>query len=155
MQAIRFGKSWFRARKQLTESWEEAAARTAHDQRLPYVAVSTDAERIRWYVEVSNDYFGVGFFDSSLREFLSYQFQELEPERLFLTMVTHRNFHGESDQVNNGTTYFFKPNGNVTLEEEDFTTGLLSTKEMQSDVAGNWESYPKFGDYRSLVRTER
>lgn len=155
MEVITFGKSWFRAKKRLTETWDEPKARIAHEQRLPYVAVVGSAGSIKCFIEANNDYIGVGFLDNAMREFLSYQFQEIEPGRLFLTMATHREFDGDMDRVKSGTTYYFKPNGNVTVETEDFATSQLSTKELQTDVSGNWEAYPVFGNYHSLVRVDR
>lgn len=155
MERTTFGKSWFRAKKRVTELWDEHKARTAHEQRKPYVAVLENSGGIHCFIEANNDYIGAGFLDSTLREFLSYQFQEVEPGRLFLTMATHREFDGETDQVKFGTTYHFKPNGSVTIETEDFVTTNLATKEMEVEVNGNWETYPNFGDYRSLTRIDR
>jgi hypothetical protein len=155
METIAFGKSWFRAKKRLTDPWNESKARGAHEQRQPYVAALGNGEGIHCFVEVNNDYIGVGVLDNAMREYLSYQFQELEPSRLFLTMATHREFDGETDRVKSGTTYYFKPDGSVTVEAEDFTTGHLGTKKMQADVSGNWEEYPAFGDYQSIARADR
>jgi hypothetical protein len=155
MEAVSFGKGWFRAKKRLTESWDESKARFAHEQRQPYVAVVGNAESIRCFVEANNDYIGVGISDNAKREFLSYQFQEIQPGRLFLTMATHCEFDGETDGVKSSTTYYFKPNGCVTVESEDFATGHLTTKKIQTDVSGNWEAYPVFGDYESIVRIDR
>jgi hypothetical protein len=155
MERISFGKSWFRAMKRLTELWDIQKAKTAHEQRRPYVAVMENSGGNHSFIEVNNDYFGIGFLDSHLREYLSYQFQELEPGRLFLTMATHREFDGETDRVSYGTTYYFKPDGSVTVETEDFATANLATKEMKVDVNGNWETYPNFGDYGSLTRVDR
>lgn len=155
MKRITFGRSWFRAKKRFTETLSEHKAKIAHEQRQPYVAVMEDDEGIQCFIEANNDYFGVGFLDSALREFLSYQFQEVEPGRLFLSMATHREFDGETDRVKCGTTYYFKFDGSVTVESEDFATANVTTKKMQTDVSGNWETYPSFGDYVSLTRVER
>jgi hypothetical protein len=154
-ESIAFGKSWFRAKSQLTETWDEPKARAAHNQRQPYVAVVSDVKGVRYFVEAHNDYIGVGLFDHAMREYLSYQFQELEPWRLFLTMATHRTFGGETEAVTAGTTYFFKPNGAITIDTEDFGSGQRSIKETQADVSGNWEMYPTFGNYQSLARAGR
>jgi hypothetical protein len=70
-------------------------------------------------------------------------------------MATHREFDGEADRVKCGTTYYFKVDGRVTIETEDFATENISTREMQADVSGNWEQYPIFGDYQSLMRRDR
>ncbi len=153
---LRFGKSWFRARKRFTEEWESAKALEAHMNRQAYVAkVEGDGEGLCCFVEFNNDYVGIGFLDEELREFLSYQFQELEQDRLFLTMATHREFEGTSDTVRKGTSYYFKPNGQVTIESEDFEASRVTTRTTEADVSHNWDNYPKFGEYESILRTER
>ena len=107
------------------------------------------------FVEINNDYVGIGFLDASLREYLSYTFVEIEPGRLFLNEATLREFEHGSDKVKSGTTYHFKQNGSVIVENEDFLTNTRSVKETQADVSGNWEAYPQFGQYQSIVRVDR
>ncbi len=150
-----FGKSWFRAKKRLTEKWEEGRARKCHEKRQLYVAVVGEGSSPSCFVEINNDYIGVGFLDTALREYLSYQFQEIEPGRLFLTMATHREFEGDSDKVKSGITYYFKQDGNVTIESEDCLGHTHSVKETQADISGNWEPYPAFGQYQSILRENR
>lgn len=155
MDSIHYGKSWFRAKKCLTLSWSEDAAKAAHEKRQPYAAAVISSGVVRCFLEVNNDYFGVGFLDDRQREFLSYQFQEIQPGRLFLTMATHREYDGESDHVKAGTTYYFKSDGTITIESEDFDSTQLVTTETKRDVEGNWEHYPNFGEYESVLRIDR
>lgn len=155
MENAFFGKSWFRAKKRVTELWDKQEAKIAHEQRRPYVAVLEKSGQIFCYIEANSGYIGVGFLDSAVREFLSYQFQEVEPGRLFLTMATHREFDGGTDRVKCGTTYYFKPDGCVSVEAEDFEANQLTTTKTTVDVSNNWEDYPNFGDYQSLARVER
>ena len=68
------------------------------------------------------------FLDNFGREYLRYQFQEAEQGRLFLTMATHREFVGETDRVKSGTTYYFKRDGFVTIETEDFVSSQRTSK---------------------------
>lgn len=152
---VSFGKSWFRARKRLTEKWDEERARKCHEKRQTYVAVLGEDPSPFCFVEINNDYIGVGFLDTLLREYLSYQFQEVEFGRLFLTMATRREFEGDSDNLKSGATYYFKQDGIVTIENEAFTTNTRSVRETQADVSGNWETYPAFGQYQSIVRLNR
>jgi hypothetical protein len=150
-----FCKQWFRAKKRPIGIWDEEAAREAHDERRPYTVLAGEPESPTSFVEVNNDYIGVGFLDAELREYLSYQFQELEPGKLFLTMATHRDFQEGNDVVASGTTYIFKPEGVIDIEDEDFLAGTKSTRQTEADVSGNWEPYPSFGEYSSLLRVER
>jgi hypothetical protein len=152
---IIYGYKWFRAMKRLTETWDENRARSCHENRQLYVAVVEKDASPSCFVEIKNDYIGVGFLDGSLREYLSYQFQEIESGRMFLTMATRRKFEDGSDKVKSGTTYFFKQDGNVTIKSEDFLANTRSVKETQADVSGNWEPYPVFGQYHSIIRENR
>lgn len=152
---LTYGYRWFRAKKRLTEAWDAARAADCHEHRQGYVAVLERDEPPSCFVEVNDGYVGVGFLDGSKREYLSYTFDEVEPGRLFLKAATHREFQGESDRVASGTTYNFALDGTVTIEGEDFTTQARSARQIQADVAGNWEPYPAFGQYDSITREDR
>lgn len=133
----------------------ESDARISHEKRRLYTVVQGDLKSPECFIEINNDYIGVGFLDDLLREYLSYSFQEKLPAKLFLTMITHRVFDGQTDRVVSGTTYYIKEDGTVTIENEDFVAGSKSEKIVQADVSGNWEDYPKFGQYSSISQVNR
>lgn len=143
------------AKKRPIDIWDEQEARKAHGSRHPYTVLAGDPNFPECVAEVINDYIGVEFLDADLRVYLSYQFQELEPGRVFLTMATHRTFQENTSIVASGTTYFFKPNGIVDIEDQDFVTETISTRQTKADVSGNWDTYPVFGEYVSLLKAER
>ena len=130
-------------------------ARGAHDSRQLYTVLIGNSKRPECFIELKGSYVGVGFLDDNIREYLSYQFQEVEPGRLFLTMATHRKFQGTSDATAIGTTYIFNRDGTVDVEDREFLSGKSSNRQLQADVSRNWEHYPIFGDYLSLVKIER
>lgn len=150
-----YGYKWSRVKKRLTETWDESQARKAHEKRKLYAGVIEQGAGPMCFVEINNNYVGVGFLDASLREYLSYTFDEVEPGKMFLNEATHREFEDGSDKVKSGTTYMFKQDGNVTIVSEDFLTNVRSDKETHADVSGNWEPYPEFGQYQSIVRENR
>ncbi|WP_131818344.1 lytic transglycosylase [Planctopirus hydrillae] len=127
----------------------------AHLEKRPYAVLIEDGYVLRCFLEIDRDYVGVGFLDEHKREFLSYQFQEVEAGRLFLTMANYRKFEGEGDHTIEGTTYYFRMDGGLTIETEDFSTAVVSTKKTQVNVDGNWEGYPEFGNYNSITRVNR
>lgn len=139
----------------MTEVWSEATAKLAHLEKRPYAVLIEDDIAPQCFLELCSDYVGVGFLDDHGREFLSYQFQEIEAGRLFLTMATHREYSGESDGLKVATTYYFRTDGSLTVETEEFSTATISRKETQANVDGNWEDYPGFGNYDSIVRVNR
>ena len=58
---------------------------------------------------------GVDFLDEHLRERLTYQFQQVAPGNLFLSMAVHRTFDEKSDSIAEGTSYLFNEDGRLTI----------------------------------------
>jgi len=152
---VTYCEKWFRYKKRPTDLMDEDRARKAHDGRLLYTIVLGDLRSPECFVEINNDYVGVGFLDDHAREYLSYSFEETRTGRLFLTMATHRTFDGQTDKVVSGTTYYFKEDGVVTIENENLLSGSKSEGKIQADISGNWEEYPKFGQYTAVTQINR
>ncbi|MBA4032907.1 MAG: lytic transglycosylase [Planctomyces sp.] len=155
MKVTIYGSRWFRAKNRMTEVWDEEKAKLAHLEKRPYAVLIEGGTVFRCFLEIGSDYVGIGFLDEHMREFLSYQFQEIEAGRLFLTMATHREYVGDCDQLKEGTTYYFRKDGGLTMETEDFSTSVISSRETRTNVDGNWEAYPEFGSYESISRVDR
>jgi hypothetical protein len=99
---------------------------------------------------------GVGFLDRLLRESLSYSFQKKDFGKLFLSMAVWREFEGESDKIFRGTTYIFDPTGRVSIRRENLSPEyVLEQSEFSADVTTNWDEFPAFGEYSSLIKVER
>lgn len=135
--------------------WTEEQARKAHKERRQYTVLVNDAERPYAVIEVSGDFVGVTFFDDLLRESLSYQFQETEPGKLFLSMATYREFPSDTNNASSGTSYIFKQNGDVSIRKQSISSKSIEESKSTADVSGNYEQYPEFGQYEGLLRTER
>jgi len=148
-------KGWFRARKQPTEMWSEDVARQAHNRGAHYTVLVGSPERPTCFLEVSEKAVAVGFLDESLREKLSYSFQEVRPDTMFLSMVTYREFVGNSDAVAEGTSYIFKEGGEVSIQRKTFDPHTIETAESTLDLSGNYEAKPSFGHYGDLIKAER
>ncbi len=134
---------------------DEDKAQAAHVSRQLYTGLVGSPTAPDCFVEISNDYIGVEFLDGLLREYVSYQFQEMKPGRLFLSMATERKFEGDTDKVIWGITYYYDEDGHVAIEEEDFVGDTLTKAETYLDVSVNWEAYPEFGEYESITRKDR
>lgn len=155
MNDVTYCKSWFRAKKNATQIWDQNVAKEAHESRKPYTVLVGDPDRPYCFIEINNDFVGVSFLDSSLRESLTYQFQEIEKGRLFLSMATYRDFDGATETVKNGTSYMFGQDGAIQVRKESFNPHNLEVSDTQGDVSGNYELYPKFGDYSSITVADR
>jgi hypothetical protein len=155
MLNMTFGESWFSAKKRLNVVWNEEQARIAHEKRSPYVVVIATARHTSVVIEFNNDYIGLGFMDTYSREFLVYQFEEIESSLVFLSVAIHREFDGVSDKVIKATTYRFDPNGKCTITTRDYQSGECVQRDTVLDVSMNWDRYPAFGHYESIMRIER
>lgn len=153
--AVYYCKSWFRAKKRPTEIWTEEQGRVAHAAKKPYTVVVGAPESPSCFLEVNDKFVGVGFFDERLRESFYYAFKEVEPGRLFLSMATYREFDGASDSVARGTTYVFDRHGTVKVTKQRFNPHSVEATEATTNVEGNYESWPEFGEYEALIKAER
>src|SRR4051812_13637266 len=98
---------WSRHSKRITELWDEERARKAYEKRKLYTVLIGDPQQPDCFVESNfGSYFGVEFLDSRLRVNLAYQFDEKEPGKLFLQMMTTHLYEGETDIVSSGTAYY-------------------------------------------------
>jgi len=154
-QQITYCKSWFRARKQPTEIWPEEYARSAHRNKKLYSVVVGPVDRPFCFLEINKGFVGVGFLDLLAREYLYYAFREIKDGALFLSMTTYREYGGDTDKVDNGTTYRFQENGTVEIDKQSFNP--ITNKNARSfyDVAKNYDNWPEFGDYDHLIKIER
>ena len=156
MSQLTYCKGWFRARKLALELYTAEQARSRHESGDLYCALVGAPQAPTAFLEVVKGSVGVSWLDGHLRETLSYNFQALEPGRLFLTMAVAREFAGESEQVAQGTVYTFSPAGAVAIRREIFAPShQVEIAESAHDVSGNWEALPAFGEYSRLLRVER
>jgi len=148
-------KSWFWAKKRPTEMWTEDQARKAHNDRKTYTVLVREVEHPYAVVEVANDFVALTFLDDLLRQSMSYHFTEVEPGKLFLSMVTHREFDGDTDEVRIGHSYIFNQDGGLIIRKRTFSPNGLEEANSSTDVSRNYEKYPDFGDYEHLLKVER
>ena len=156
MSQLTYCKGWFRAKKVALESYTAEEARSRHESGDLYCVLVGSPQAPEAFLEVVKGTAGVSWLDEHLRENLSYNFQALEPGRLFLAMAVSREFVGQSEQVAEGSTYTFKPSGTVAIRRETFAPShRAEIAESVQDVSGNWDVFPHFGEYSSLLRVER
>lgn len=153
---IFFCKSWFAAKRMPTEVWTEAQARAAHESGRTYTVLLDSIERPYCVIDVTRDFVGVDFLDEQLREALTYHFEAVSSDRMFLTMAVHREFDATADKVLSGTTYIFAEDGALQIRREAFVPEhKLETAKSQADVSGNYVAAPQFGEYDEFIRVER
>ncbi|EPJ3208758.1 hypothetical protein JGC44_01795 [Salmonella enterica subsp. enterica serovar Derby] len=163
MDKVFYCKQWSAGYKEPMNPLSENEAKKKHSHGMPYTALIGSDVKPSHVIQVTKNagWISVGFLDEELREYLLYSFKVLDDERLFLSMAVHREFaeiEGEGAgflNVSNGTTYIFKEDGSAVVREEHFNPYKLGESQTTVDVTGNYDQFPEFGKYDSLIRKER
>ncbi len=152
---MHYGYKWSWHTNELTVAWDESQARKAHARRKIYT-VLVEVDQIPFCVLEFNDKFvGVGFLDRQMRFPLRFGFFEVEPKRLFLSETSRFMFSDETEIRKRITTCMFKPNGEVNIVHDLLESRTQEYESHHCDVAKNWDVYPEFGEYESLIREDR
>ncbi|AWT13968.1 lytic transglycosylase [Stenotrophomonas maltophilia] len=157
MTELHYCDSWFAAKKFAQNIISEPQARLRHEKRASYTVLIGSPVTPSAFIEVllDKEMIGVDFLDEHLRERLTYQFHEVKPGMLFLSMAVYREFAETSDNVVEGTSYHFKEDGRLTIIKETFSPHHLEESSSVFDPASNYEPVPSFGCYSSLISEER
>ena len=107
------------------------------------------------FIEVNEGYLGVNFLDEEKRVYLTYGFEEVDDDRLFLKQAIFSEFRGTSDEPQRTTAYYFDKSGSIAIERSETPFEESTVQEGHCDVTDNWESKPQFGVYDALLRQER
>lgn len=150
-------KSWSRFNKKPIESLSPEKAHQQHNEGKYYTVLVGSESKPSCFIEITraNKMVGVCFLDSLQREYLTYQFNLLNEYRLFLSMVTYREFEGDTDEIVSGTLYLFKENGETVIRKEYIKMNKIDESETVSDVLKNYDIFPEFGKYDNLIKKER
>jgi len=71
-------------------------------------------------------------------------------------MATFREFEDLDDQPTKGTTYVFKPTGEVAIRRSIFgSENAFEEATTSVDVSANYEALPGFGNYDALLKKGR
>ncbi|PQO43872.1 hypothetical protein [Blastopirellula marina] len=151
---IAFCEKWWGARKRPLNIISEEAARTRHEKRKPYVALLGGVDHPRFVVDIAMEWATINFLDSQQRMYLSYNFIELEPGKLFLKGAYYWEYEKDSDAVKSCTIFNFDVSGQIVIAEAGETSEVREF-ETTASVDENWDEYPAFGDYASLCVEER
>lgn len=155
MLPIYYCRSWFRMKKVAIDPFDETVARSRHLSGRPYTALIGSDCKSSCFIEflIDKGMVGVGFLDDMCREYLTYQFQCVGPDKLFLSMATHREFEGGEDKVVGGTNYIFGESGDLVIRREKFNPHRLEEAKLSFDPSGNYEDVPEFGCYSSVTKS--
>lgn len=146
---------WFGAKKSARNIISESEAQSRHESEARYTVLVGSPTTPSAIIDVllDKEMIGVDFLDEHLRKRLSYQFQQVAPDKLFLSMVVYTEFAGQSDNVAEGTCYIFNEDGRLIIEK--FSPHHVEECSTTHDPIGNYEPVPVFGHYSGLIAEER
>ena len=153
MTNIVYCRKWLSSQKKPLDLIDSDSARKQHESRLPYVALIEGAEAPRYIVDIAGPWVSVDFLDSRRHKYLSYNFKEVQPDRLFLKSAYYWDYDQEGDSPISTRLFAFDEIGRVVIEERK--DGGVLQRDVEACVAGNWEAYPSFGEYASLCSEQR
>lgn len=162
-QNIFYCKEWSVGYKELIDLYDEKKAFEKHEAGDPYTVLIGSDSSPSCFIHVTKNagWVSVSFLDKELKEYLLYSFKIINDNALFLSMAVYREFaenEGEGAgilNVSRGTTYIFNEDGNTVVREEQFNPHLLEESQTVADVSGNYDLFPEFGRYDSLIKIER
>lgn len=156
-------KKWSVAYKEPIDLLSKDDAYKLHSRGAEYTVLIGSDTKPSCFIHVIRDkgWVSVSFLDDDLKEFLLYSFKLLDNGTLFLSMAVHREFAKNGERgvgflnVSSGTTYLFNEDGNTIVREESFEPHVLEESQTVTDISGNYDHFPEFGHYESLIRIER
>jgi hypothetical protein len=170
-QPIFFCDEWNSIKKQAWNGafYTEDQARAMFAQGKIFTAMMGSAERPSCVIQHGlNDqgkwFFHVDFLDELLRLYLSYGFQELPSESLFLSSAGTFTYDGDTDHIAQGETTIFKEDGLChhsrtvcsSPRPADRTIDKWDTRTTPEELAKtNYSPKPVFGEYDEIIRIER
>jgi hypothetical protein len=157
-----YNKTRYSRKKIKDEQLLIEAAKYAHENGLIYFVTILENEKPFCFLEINKGFYSVNFLDDSLRVFMAYSFygnnyDETYKDKLFLGQIYFWEFKGTTDEMTKITDCRFKSDGSFHTIERNLVTNEQIDSEAKNkiDVSSNWEEYPDFGKYDSLIRRER
>ncbi len=147
-------EEWSPGYKELYKPMTEEQARLCHENRQWYTAV-LGGEKPFAAIELRKNFIAVMFFDDLLRITTVYHFYERDDKKLFLEDAFVREYEGDIDKIIKTTSYRFSRDGELYtyINDKIKKEALESTGKI--DVTRNYETWPVFKDYWSLLQLER
>lgn len=152
-----YAAKWSRGYKEPQRPLSLEKALESHESGKWYTVLVGDLQRPAAFIEVvgENRYVGVNFLDDQLRDYLIYNFQRDATGRLFMSAGDYRTYEGVSDELVMVEQYRFKRDGFVTITRTDLKSNACEVGSKTIDVSPNYDSWPEFGSYDSLLVRDR
>ena len=150
---ILYCKKWWFARKTPIDILDEIEAQYNHNNGLQYCVVISEGGINQYILEISQNDIFVNFINDSQHRYLTYAFHRERNDDIFLNATYYHNY--EEGIEKELIIFGFKTNGELLMEKRNLISGDVEEKESKVDVSGNWDKYPIFGSYTSLIKLNR
>lgn len=134
--------------------YSEEQAQHEHARKSKYTVLVGSVDRPFCFLDITDIIVAVGFLDEHLRERLTYAFQEVSGNRLFLSSIVYRDYKDDSDEITNATMYLFAIDGNLHIERTKMHPVSSEVSTSTVDISHNFTGKPTFGNYDDLIRIE-
>lgn len=159
MTKIEYTKGWFNYQKRALERYSTEEAYIRFKERKPLTAIIYAEDNVNpfCYIDINNTYINVYFLDKELRQYLSYEFNEISKGKLFLKEVFSWEYIDDSDQKSKSERYRFTVDGYFGIEKKDFIKKEAERLECEKkiDISSLYDDYPEFDNYDNLIQQER
>ncbi len=132
-----------------------AKAKERHNKGEPYCVVIEIITGERIIVDCTADSYYVLFFDAENRRSLSYHFEKVNEEKVFLSKAWFPQYFGQSNKIEKGEVYHFKKNGEVNIVKSEPKGKNRYESNSIQNVERNYAAIPQFGNYESIIKRER
>jgi len=154
---ITYCKGWSIRRRFANQIFSNEKAEKLFNQKKPFGLVIEKEGAPYCFIDFNNKFIYVGFLDGLKREYLGYEFSEIEKGKLFLKEVQFWEYEGEENEKVRSTRYRFTPEGKFGLEKDNYKTNNIEkfTAQNKIDVTTLYEEYPRFNNYDAIIKLER
>lgn len=151
---MKFCEKWWYPRKRAIKPLTKEQAEKYHLAKKPYSVIFTEGESIEYILDISENDIFVGYMNDNCEKYLTYAFHREKEDDLFLNAVYYHDYD-ENNIETEILIFGFETTGQLFMEKRNLLTGDVEEREAKVDISCNWEKFPKFGEYDSLIKKER
>lgn len=123
-----YGDKWSNAKERPWNVISESAASILHHKRMPYIAMLSENEKLKFVIDIANESISIWFFDDLGRKYLQHDFQETEAGILFWGALMFWEYEENTTSLNISMVFSFSKNGDLFMDTMNWKTNELVEK---------------------------
>ena len=148
---VSYCKKWWDKRKKMIDEISKSDAEILHNKGDNYTAVIKEKEKVEYVIDISAKNILVRFYDDEM--YLVYEFDILNNGKMFLKAAFYYTY--EASELLEILSFNFSQSGYVYMCKQNLITYKSEERESIVNVSNNWEDFPKFGEYTSIIKKKR